>query len=460
MKVQGIMLVAVGLLLGADSPPEKAPRREAGHLQGRWELVYSESLVDGKRVRDRESWTAHFSGELLYLEWDEDEEDEFSFRLDPTTDPKSIDLTGTPDDETEPITLRGIYALKGNRLTICLNLKAGKARPAKFIPGCVPGGDTEVWVFRRMKTSFRPLTARWGRGCASLRPLWGGHRGDILCLTFSPDGKTLASAGEDQTVNLHDLAQRKKPVTLKGHTDVITSIAFSPDGKLLASASEDHTVKLWEVASGKARATLRGHTAAVRCVRFSPDGKTLASAGLNGRVRLWDVAALKQKAALKHSEAATAVAFSPDGKTVASAGLDQTVRLWDAATCRQQATLRVHSAVTWSLAFSPDGRILAAGCQGSIKLWDVAARRDLASLKGHGDFVFSLAFTPDGKTLASASYDGTVKLWDLAKPGEETTLPSRHVFGLHAVAFSPDGKCLGAGGLGRGIDLWEMHQQD
>jgi len=77
--------------------------------------------------------------------------------------------------------------------------------------------------------------------------------------------------------------------TLKGHTSHVGSVAFSPDGRTLASGSEDNTIKLWNVATGKNTATLKGHTDIVWSVSFSPDGKTLASGSSNNTVKLWDV---------------------------------------------------------------------------------------------------------------------------------------------------------------------------
>ena len=266
----------------------------------------------------------------------------------------------------------------------------------------------------------------------------GTYRGCLGCVAFSSDGKTLASGAigspgsfpDLYQVNLWDVATGKVRTAMGDTMEMSTfySVAFSPDGKTLAAAG-DETVKLWDLATGKERATFQGHTEAdeestgavhrVKSVAFSPDGKTLAAASYDRTVKVWDVATARRSTLQGHTHAVYSVAFSPDGKTLASASGDKTVKLWDLATNKERATLQGHTESVMSVAFSPNGKILAsAGYDKSVKLWDMATGKELATLKGT-EAVWSVAFSPDGKTLAAAvgsisNAPGELKLWDVA----------------------------------------------
>ena len=138
-------------------------------------------------------------------------------------------------------------------------------------------------------------------------------------------------------------AQAQKPelVVQTGHSDTISSVTFSPDGRVLASGSWDNSIKLWDAATGTELRTLKGYTVPVRSVAFSPDGRTLAGSG-NETVKLWDVQTGAELRTLKAQTAVFSLAFSPDGRTLATAE-NQTVRLWDAQTGAPLRVLKGHS---------------------------------------------------------------------------------------------------------------------
>ena len=284
----------------------------------------------------------------------------------------------------------------------------------------------------------------------------GQPRSPVLAVAYSPDGRNLATSGEDKAIVIRDPATGAVRFRLEGHTDTVTCLAFSPDGSTLASGSYDTTVRLWDVATGRLREALNGHVQWIFALAFSPDGQALASSGSDRTIRLWDARSGRPISTLSGSTSAIrALAFSPDGQALASAGADRVVTLWTWPTLTRASTLAGHRGTIRALAFSPDGQSLAtAGEDGEVKLWNPKTGRERASLTGHSDMVFALAFSPAGSTLASAGLDSCIKLWD-AKTGRERATLAGHVDGIPALAFAPGARQLASTGYDGTVKLWE-----
>ncbi len=155
---------------------------------------------------------------------------------------------------------------------------------------------------------------------------------------LSPDGRFIAGGGgigSERTIHLWQAATGKEVRTLQDPDDVAVNVlAFSPDSKTLASAGEfSATIKLWDVATGQLLWQAKGHKGWVGFLSFSPDGKTLASGGMEGDVRLWEAATGKERWHFaKHRYAVRSGVFSRNGKLLATGSDDTTVLIWDLAT--------------------------------------------------------------------------------------------------------------------------------
>ncbi|MDZ8226554.1 NB-ARC domain-containing protein [Nostoc sp. ChiVER01] len=308
-----------------------------------------------------------------------------------------------------------------------------------------------------------------------------GHTGWIWAVTFSPDGKTLASCSHDWLIRLWDVqsldfepshpanlseARDANPIpgaclnTLRGHSHRVWTIAFSPDGQLLASGSDDLTIRLWNAQDGTCLKVLQGHTGGVTSVCFSPDGQLLASSGEDASIRLWSVAhGTTLKTLPGHTRWVRTVSFSPDGQTLASGSEDRTIRLWQVETGTCFKTLQGHTGWVTSLSFSPNGQTLASSSEdASMRLWSVQDGTCLKQLQDHSGCVWKVAFNPDGQTLVSGSADRSARLWNVQDSTCLKTFQGQ-TSGITSVSFSPDGSTLASGSYDALVRLWDLQQE-
>jgi WD40 repeat protein/predicted Ser/Thr protein kinase len=275
-------------------------------------------------------------------------------------------------------------------------------------------------------------------------------------VVVSPDGTRLAFVwyeGQWARVAILDATSGKQTAVCKGHHDGICGFTFSPDGKKLASCGEDNLASIWDPATGALLARCQGHTSKVRGVAFRPDSARLVTTSADGTVRQWDAATGRdvEPPYDRHSGEVAVAVYSPDGQWVASAGSDRTVRVWRAAGRGDVAVLHGHTGIVYRLAFAADGRRLASASDeipfggeardGTVRVWEVDPQATLPVLRGHSSYVYPVTFSPDGRWLASGSWDSTVRLWDAAT-GAPCAPPLPHPGFVKNLAFGADGRCL------------------
>ncbi|MDJ0695570.1 caspase family protein [Mastigocoleus sp. MO_188.B34] len=172
-----------------------------------------------------------------------------------------------------------------------------------------------------------------------------GHKSQVLSVDFSPNANNiLATASMDKTVKFWQLNITETPLrkeilrervkvtllkSLKKHTSQVNAVSFSPDGKTLASASSDLTIKLWKVKEGTLLKTLKGHNNSIWSINFSPNGQTIVSASDDQTVKLWSINGRELKTLKGHTDSVYDATFSPDGKIIASGSFDGTIKIWD-----------------------------------------------------------------------------------------------------------------------------------
>lgn len=287
----------------------------------------------------------------------------------------------------------------------------------------------------------------------------------VTALAFSPDGKTLASAGR-RVIVLRDVEQTNRVTTLETDLPKITSLAFHPAGELLAVAGGTPGVKgaalLLRLNDGSEVARATNETDVAAAVAFDATGSQLAIAG-NASIRTYSVA--PERLILRHQltghvGAALAVAFSPEGSLLVTGGRDRSVKVWSVDDGRLLRSFNHHTEAVHAAAFHPqlDGRggpviCATAGDDRTVRVWQPGIGRMVRIVRGHEGSILALAYSADGKTLFAAGSEGVVRRIDADSDTIQQTWRASDDW-IYVLAASPDGRFLAVGDWTGRVTLW------
>lgn len=244
-------------------------------------------------------------------------------------------------------------------------------------------------------------------------PIGRGETAWTVAWNPSADNQHLLAVSNDN-IHIWDSRTRRHLKALKGHRGWIWWMAWSPNGRLIASAADDQTVRIWEVASERCLQVLEGHQGWVRSLTWSGCGLYIASGSEDKTIRIWEVSSGDCLHVLRgHTGAIRSISWNPYHARVVSGSYDQTIKLWDSERGHCLQTIFDQDYPIWSVAWNPDGTSFAsAGPSAAVQVWTTLDAPKAQCLSGHADRVFALSWSIDGTTLASSSNDRTIKLWD------------------------------------------------
>jgi WD40 repeat protein len=251
------------------------------------------------------------------------------------------------------------------------------------------------------------------------------HPDEVTALAWSPDTTTLAAACHDGSVQVWHTKDWRRGVTYRRHLfrgmpSPVRGVSYTRDGRYLASCGDDQVVRIWDACTGETmQCYYRGHHSSIHTLAWSPSGRSIASGDDQGLVRIWDAATGQTSMTYRgHSWRVTGLAWSPSGFAIVTSSWDGTVQLWDAHSGDTFVTYRghplaAHSACKWlGAAYSPGGgRIASVGeCQ-ATQVWDPLTGQRIATYGARSESARTVAWSPDGRSLATSDGEQGVRVW-------------------------------------------------
>ncbi len=246
--------------------------------------------------------------------------------------------------------------------------------------------------------------------------LWEGrekHTAHIQDLVLSPDGRRVATASNDKTIRIWDAGTGECLRCLEGHRGWVWRLSWSPDGRGLASgAYQDEAVCIWNMVTGQRVTRLNTEGTYVKGVAWSSDGETLAISDAAGiSIQIPERGKTLRK--FGDNRNIHTLRWSNDGTRLATAdGSEKTIRIWDPTTGNLLHSCHGHKGIVGYVAWSPDGQLLAAASsERAVRIWDPKTGQQVVKLDAPKD-AWHVAWSPDGAFLASSHEGGSFRFWD------------------------------------------------
>ncbi|MCB1127468.1 MAG: WD40 repeat domain-containing protein, partial [Verrucomicrobiae bacterium] len=296
---------------------------------------------------------------------------------------------------------------------------------------------------------------------ATLLQSWSGHAGPARAVAWSPDGARLASAGSTGDVYLWEVSTRERLRALSRGSGPTYRLAWSSDGQWLAGACNEGRVLVWNVENGEQAKPLTGHDGKVSGVVFTGNSGRLISSGFDSTLRVWTLRSTAGhfQQPTEGEQRTTAIVVGNNGRLLVRGDVSGRISVHELPGLKAESSFAAHEKNVSALALSSEAQWLAsASLDGTLRLWK-GLRGELAAelLRGE-EVVRDVCFSPDGRLLAAAGNNGTATLWNVAEAQLlrrlEPPEPSRIRVG--EVLFSSDGRLLIAREARGRVGLWDV----
>lgn len=324
-------------------------------------------------------------------------------------------------------------------------------RQARKIPGYEQSAQAlSIW---RMLANFCKR--------AQFRSAWQSanfseHEDSVLAVCSGRNGEIALSGGQDRTLILWNLIEKRCLGPIASVTKPITSVCLNEDGQKALSGSSDGTLRLWDIPSGDCLLLLEGHKKCINSVCLTRNGQMAVSASSDGTLKLWDLKGRRKNRVLTdHKDSIFSVCLSRDNLFALSGGADKTLRLWELSSGRCTRVFTGHQKSVNSVSISSDGRFALSGGDDGLRLWDIATGDTLRIFQGHTGAIMSVKFSMVEGYAFSCDTNGTIILWEIASGNCLASLRG-HSGSILSIDLSDDSHYLISGGADNSVRIWEL----